>query len=470
MNVMSTAKISAENALSNIYLPDVVGGGYGTMWRSKCRYIAIKGSRRSKKSKTQALKLIYQIVKYPLSNALVVRRYYNTLRDSCFKELKWAIRRLGLEEYFHCKESPLEITYIPTGQIIFFRGMDDALKVTSITVEIGALCWLWIEEAFELEDETEFNKLEESMLGDCPPGHFKQITLTFNPWSPSTWIKAKFFDVDDPDILALTTNYLCNEWLSDADRAVFERMKREQPERYKVSGLGEWGVDGVTYFEEFRSDVHVIDPFVIPDHWKMYRTIDYGLDALACLYIAVDPHDTAYVIGEVYAHSLIISDAAQAIKDSEVREQRYTTYAPPDLWSRTKDTGRTIEETFSQNGVMLTKSNNARVPGWLQVHERLKLITGVDGELTAKLKIFSSCRNLIRCLSTIKTDERDCNDVATEPHELTHLPDSLRYWCVMHTLAPKELDDLNYEQRELANYKASRFRANSSGNRSIRLR
>ena len=172
---MNITKAGAESALSKIYLPDKIGRGYGTMWRSKQRYIAIKGSRRSKKSKTQAQKIIVQIVKYPQSNALVVRRYYNTLRDSCYAELKWAIHNLGLDDYFRCKESPLEIQYIPTGQKIFFRGMDDTLKITSITVEVGALCWLWVEEAYEVENEDDFNKLEESLLGYCPEGHFKQI-------------------------------------------------------------------------------------------------------------------------------------------------------------------------------------------------------------------------------------------------------------------------------------------------------
>lgn len=466
---MNITKAGAESALSKVYLPDKIGRGYGTMWRSKQRYIAIKGSRRSKKSKTQAQKIIVQIVKYPQSNALVVRRYYNTLRDSCYAELKWAIHNLGLDDYFRCKESPLEIQYIPTGQKIFFRGMDDTLKITSITVEVGALCWLWIEEAYEVENEDDFNKLEESLLGYCPEDHFKQITLTFNPWSESTWIKARFFDRDDPDVLALTTNYLCNEWLSEEDRAVFERMKVEQPERYRVSGLGEWGVDGAVYFEEFRADVHVCEPFAVPDHWLIYRTIDYGLDALACLYIAVDTQGCAYVIGEVYAHNLIISDAAKAIRDSEVREQRYVTYAPPDLWARMKNNGITVEEEFFNGGVLLTKSSNQRVPGWMQLHERLKVIDDVDGvSKTARLKIFSTCRNLIRCLSTIKADERDCNDVATEPHELTHLPDALRYWCVQHTLTAKEPDVRTVEDKFLSDYKSSRLRQGRQSTRVIR--
>lgn len=456
-----------------IKLSEITAPVYKPFWRTDKTYVVCKGSRASGKSKHMALWLITNMMKYPLANALVVRKVGDTMRDSVCADLIWAIKRLKVEEYWDYptkKSAALVITYIPTGQKILFKGLDNAQKATSVSVSQGVLCWMLIEEAFEIDSESDFEMLDESIRGELPPGYFKRVMMVFNPWSESTWIKKRFFDNPPNDVLLMTTTYKDNPWLSDTDMKMFENMRINQPERYKVAGLAEWGVDGATYFEEFRSDVHVVDPFVIPEHWKIYRTIDYGLDALACLYIAVDPQDTAYVIGEVYAHSLIISDAAKAIKDSEVREQRYTTYAPPDLWSRTKDTGRTIEETFSQNGVTLTKSNNARVPGWLQVHERLKLITGVDGELTAKLKIFSSCRNLIRCISTIKTDERDCNDVATEPHELTHLPDSLRYWCVMHTLAPKELDSLDYEQRELANYKASRFRANGSGSRAVRLR
>lgn len=432
-------RTDAAQAVERVYLPDKIGRGYGEVWRTRKRYVVIKGSRRSKKSKTIAQKIIYQLIKYPQSHALVVRRYLNTLHDSCFTELRWAIHNLGVDQWFRVKESPMEITYLPTGQKIYFRGMDDALKITSITVEFGALCWLWIEEAYELEDEEEFNRLEESLLGDTPDGHYKQITLTFNPWSESTWIKARFFDRESPDVLAVTTTYQCNEWLSPEDRAMFEDMRIHRPERYRVSGLGEWGVDGAVYFEEFEPTVHVIPPFAVPEHWRIVRSLDYGLDALACLYIAIDPQDVAYVIGEVYAHDLIISDAAAAIIAAEPRKQdRWETWAPPDLWSRSKDTGRSIAETFRDCGVPFHAASNNRIAGWMQIHERLKRTGAEDGLPQARLLICSTCRNLIRTLSTIKADDKNCNDCATEPHELTHLPDALRYFCVQHIVPAKE--------------------------------
>ena len=83
-------------------------------------------------------------MQYPLANLLVVRKVYSTLANSCFTELKWAIHRLGVEDFWEFKRNPLEMTYLPTGQKIYFRGMDDGLKITSITVEVGYLCWCWI--------------------------------------------------------------------------------------------------------------------------------------------------------------------------------------------------------------------------------------------------------------------------------------------------------------------------------------
>ena len=242
-----------------INLPEVVGKGYKTFWNFKGRYRVVKGSRASKKSKTAALWFIWGIMKYKQANLLVVRKTYRTLKDSCFTELKWAIKRLGVENWFETKESPLEITYKPTGQKIYFRGLDDPLKVTSVTVDTGVLCWLWIEEAYEIMKEDDFNILDESIRGEVPEGLFKQVTFTFNPWNERHWLKKRFFDVQDADILALTTNYLCNEWLDTADLKVFETMKKNNPRRYAVAGLGGWGiVDGLIY-ENWKEEAFTLE-------------------------------------------------------------------------------------------------------------------------------------------------------------------------------------------------------------------
>ena len=171
---MINLKISPQ--AKRVHLPEVVGKGYGTFWNFKGRYRVCKGSRASKKSKTTALNIIKRMMQYPEANTLVVRKVFRTLKDSCFTELKWAINRLGVSAYWEIKESPLEMTYLPTGQKIYFRGLDDPLKVTSITVEIGYLCWCWIEEAYEIMNESDFDMLDESIRGasqvvKTPPFH-----------------------------------------------------------------------------------------------------------------------------------------------------------------------------------------------------------------------------------------------------------------------------------------------------------
>ena len=231
-----------------VKLPELVGKGYKDFWNFKGRYRVCKGSRGSKKSKTTALFFIYSMMKYPEANLLVVRKVYRTLKDSCFTDLKWAINILGVQDYWSVKESPLEIIYIPTGQKILFRGLDDPLKVTSITVETGNLCWAWIEEAYEINKEQDFNMLDESIRGKIEEPLYKQITLTFNPWNERHWLKKRFFDVEDENIMAKTTNYMCNEWLDDSDKKLFEDMKKNNPRRYQVAGLGNWGiVEGLVY-------------------------------------------------------------------------------------------------------------------------------------------------------------------------------------------------------------------------------
>ena len=231
-----------------INLPQIVGKGYKSFWNFKGRYKVVKGSRASKKSKTTALWIIYNMMKYKNANTLVVRKVFRTLKDSCYSDLRWAINRFQVQDYWEFKESPLEITYKPTGQKILFRGFDDPLKITSISVSVGSLCWCWIEEAYELTDETAFNMLDESIRGVVEESLFKQIIISFNPWNERHWLKGRFFDKVDDNILALTTNYQCNEWLDDADKKLFEDMKKNNPRRYQVAGLGNWGiVDGLVY-------------------------------------------------------------------------------------------------------------------------------------------------------------------------------------------------------------------------------
>lgn len=237
---------------------EILGRGYGDFINTKRRYRVCKGSRGSKKSKTTALDMIMKLKTYPLANALCIRRYSNTLRDSVYSDLKWAIHKLKMDDDWICTVSPMQITNIYTGQKILFRGLDDGLKVTSISVDKGVLCFVWFEEAYEIRED-DFNKVDLSIRGEVPDGYFKQITLTFNPWSATSWLKARFFDTPDNDTFTKTTTWQCNKWLDEADRNIFLKMKKNNPRRYRIEGEGEWGIaEGLIYTnvvcEEFDVD------------------------------------------------------------------------------------------------------------------------------------------------------------------------------------------------------------------------
>lgn len=237
-----------------VRLSDVVLPAYREFWNTKKTYVICKGSRGSGKSKHAALWHVYTMMKYPMSNTLVVRKVERTLRDSCFSDLRWAISRLGVDNQWKCTTSPLEMTYIPTGQKILFRGLDDGYKLTSISVSTGVLNFLWLEEFYEITKEDDFNILDESIRGVLPDGYWKRVTATFNPWSEHHFAKSRFFDNPADNVLAMTTTYLDNPYLSPTDIRLFEDMRQRNPRRYQVAGLGNWGiVDGLVY-ENWREE------------------------------------------------------------------------------------------------------------------------------------------------------------------------------------------------------------------------
>lgn len=311
-----------------IFLPDYIGKGYKKFWNFRGRYLSCKGSRASKKSKTTALKLIYNMMKYPAANTLVIRKVFRTLKDSCFTDLRWAIGRFGVSHLWAIKESPLEMTYIPTGQKILFRGLDEPLKITSITVETGVLCWMWIEEAYEIGNEADFDMLDESIRGEMPEGLFKQITLTFNPWNEHHWLKRRFFDApEDPDILAMTTNYMCNEWLDEADLRLFERMKQNNPRRYQVAGLGNWGVVDGLVFENWEEKAFDVDEIRALPSVRSAFGLDFGYTndptALFCGLVDLKAK-TLWVFDELYQRGMSNERIAEEVQRMGYAKERIT--------------------------------------------------------------------------------------------------------------------------------------------------
>lgn len=409
----------------NIYLPDLVGKGYGKFWRCKCRYRVVKGSRGSKKSKTTALNLIYRLMKYPGSNLLVVRKTYRTLKDSCFTELKWAIRTLCVDKLWKIKESPLEMEYIPTGQKIYFRGLDDPLKVTSITVDTGVLCWAWLEEAYEVLSEADFDTLDESIRGAIPKEYsnlFKQWTITFNPWSEKHWLKRRFFDKQSKDILALTTTYKCNEWLDESDLKVFKEMKLRNPRRYAVAGEGKWGVvDGLVY-ENWREENYTLDEL---DRSKLITIggLDFGYtnDPTAMVIALLDLHESKlYVWDEIYKKGMSNKDIYKTVTAMGYGKEHITAdSAEPKSIDELKDYGLRIK------GAKKGKDSISNGIQWIQdleiiIHPRcVNFITEITNYTWAKDK-FGNTLN-------IPIDD------------FNHLMDAMRYGCEQYIRKKKWL-------------------------------
>jgi phage terminase large subunit len=214
---------------------------------------------------------------------------------------------------------------------------------------------------------------------------------------------------------------------------------------------GDWDIFEGQYFGEFKREIHVIEPFVIPSHWKRYIAMDYGLDKLAVLWIARDTEGNAYVYKEIHESNLIISEACKKIKEINNNEKYEYIYAPRDLWNRRQETGKSVADIFYENGVQLTKTSVDRVDGWFATKEWLKVIESRDIETgetikTSKLKMFKNCFNLIKNLPQVQIDEKNPNDVATEPHEPTHICDALRYFCVNFTYSTEIAKDKTVEE------------------------
>lgn len=393
----------------NISLPEVVGRGYGTFWRFKGRYRVVKGSRASKKSKTTALWYIVNLMKYPESNLLVIRKTYRTLKDSCFTELKWAIHRLGVSSWWDIKESPLEMTYSPTGQKIYFRGLDDPLKVTSITVEVGCLCWAWLEEAYEVMKESDFDTLDESIRGEVPENLFKQWTITFNPWNERHWLKSRFFDNPSDDTLALTTNYLCNEWLDKSDLALFEKMKERNPRRYQVAGLGDWGVTEGLVYENFRDENFTLDDV---RNLPSVFGLDFGYTndptAFFVGYLDLKNH-RLYVWDEFYQYGMSNQAIYQKIADMGYQKERITAdSAEP----------KSIDELKSLG----LRRIRASVKGADSIR------TGIQWIQDLEIIIHPRCVNFITEIGCYTWDTDRFGNRINEPiDDFNHLMDAMRY-------------------------------------------
>ena len=418
--------------------------------------------------------LLYTL-EYPKSKQIIFRR--------TFPDLEKSLIRVSLEFYpreVASYNSSKHIWTFKNGSIIDFGYIDsenDVYQYQSAEYDV-----------IRFDELTHFTKyMYTYMISRCRganpfPKHIKSST---NPGGVGhSWVKERFIDIGAPNqiheitlengkkstVVFIPSLVQDNMFLLDNDPDYIDRLEL-LPEKEKQALLyGDWDIFDGQFFTEFDRKIHVIEPFVIPKDWRIYRARDYGLDMCATLWIAMDYQMNCYAYKELYEPDLIVSEAARKINEM-TDEKIQIDYAPPDLWNRNRDTGKSTADIFAENGQYLTKADNNRVTGWLAVHEWLKIYKDEQGQPNSKLKIFSNCVNLIRTLPALQHDEKNPNDVAVEPHELTHIPDALRYFCTMWqsplvakkekpkgTYTPTELEDLGYKSINVTVKKSVRAR------------
>ncbi len=264
----------------------------------------------------------------------------------------------------------------------------------------------------------------------------KQMKSTTNPGGVGhVWVKERFIDPMPPRTLksfaggsrifipALVSD---NGFLTGCDPDYVRRLGELGEGERRALLEGRWDIAEGRYFDEWDESVHVCRPFAIPAHWQRYFAMDYGLDMLAGYFFAVDTQERVWVYREIYESDLIISAAAAKIAAAGETVREYI--APPDLWSRRQDSGRSAAEIFALAGMPLSKAGADRVAGWLALKEKLKITRDETGQKSAGLVFFDCCRNAIRCLPALLRDPNDPSDTLRQPHELTHAPDAVRYF------------------------------------------
>lgn len=295
-----------------------------------------------------------------------------------------------------------------------------------------------------MEESTQFTEFQKDTLTESnrSSGLMKEkftprMYFTCNPGGIGhSWMKRLFIDKDYRN-KEDATNYEFipstvyeNKFLMTNNPEYVENLENLPEMRKRAMLYGDWDAFDGQYFDEFSRDIHVIDypEEGFPLDWRRYIVLDYGLDMLACYWIAVNSQGKAHVYRELYQSGLIISDAAKAIIKASGTDNIYQRIAPPDLWNRRQETGKSAADLFRDNGLSLIKANNDRVMGWYGLKEWLKPYDDEQGIKTASLVITKNCLNIIRTLPQLQYDDHNPNDVSNEPHELSHGPDAIRYF------------------------------------------
>lgn len=386
------------------------------------------GAAGGGKTFVQALDALLYALQYQGSKQLILRRTYKELERSMV---------------------PQTIALYPT-QIAKFNASKHIWRIGRSTIEMGYIATEGDVQQYQsaeydvirFDEMTHFTETQYKYMFSRVRGvnNFpKHLKCTANPGGVGHQnAKERFIDIGAPmkihntgdgTRLFIPAKLEDNPFLMQSDPEYEKRLKNLPHDVYMALREGNWDYYVGQYFTEFKRELHVIKPFEIPDYWARYVAIDYGLDMLAAYWIAVNEWNDAVVYREVYEPDLIIPQAAKRLLAANGDDYITAWYAPRDLWNRRQETGRSVSDIFAEEGVFLTMTSNRRIDGWYELKRRLEPVKDEFGNFKPKLRIFSTCTNLIRSIPALQHDEKHPNDCATEPHEITHAPDALRAFC-----------------------------------------
>lgn len=406
------------------------------------RYVAYGGARGGGKSWAVRVKAVLLALYYPGIRVLVVRRSYAELEENHVRPMQALLDGIAL---YRDRDKTFSF---PAGSRIRFGYCDNEGDV--LRYQGQEFDCVFLDEATQLT-EFQFQTFKGCLRGvnDFP----KRMYITCNPGGVGhAWVKRLFIDRDfrageDPgDYVFIPAGVRDNRVLMEKDPEYVRRLESLPYALRKAWLEGSWDVFAGQFFTEWDRRLHVCRPFSVPPGWRRYVTMDYGMDMLAAYLIAVDPRGRAYVVSEVYegrdlgeSHpGLIISQAAERLRELAAGTEVYEWLAPPDLWNARQETGRSVADIFAEQGIWLTRTSNDRLAGWMAVRERLRPVEDETGAVSAGLCVFENCVNLIRTLPLLRYDERRPSDAARDPHEITHAPDALRGFCVYWVQQGKE--------------------------------
>lgn len=322
---MTTNRADILDSIAPAYIPlhdDIIRGDHSIYH--------LPGGRGSAKSSFVSLEIVDGMMKDPAANAVVFRRTAATLRDSCYSQIAWAIDELGASSLWRGNVSPMQFVYLPTGQTIIFRGIDDAQKLKSLKPRRGYFRFIWFEEFAEMQGANTVRNVMQSVMRGADD------FICFNTFNPpislNNWANKHILLPDDRATVFKTTyEMIPPEWLGSAFIAEAERLREINENAYRHEYLGIPVGCGGEVFPNLQA--REITDAEIDQMQYLFSGCDFGFaqDPMAYIRAAYDEkHDTIFILDEIFKKHMSNKQLADEIKRRGYDSTgRYSHYASP---------------------------------------------------------------------------------------------------------------------------------------------